>query len=146
MNTGTSQPYPASLAARSSIDLPKYSVSGAAAASSRAPTANSTPASGTSRPKPGPEARDDDRGRLRRQVIDPGVVNPVVTPAVALHPALPQGADHLDGLLQHLQPLAGSQRSPSMCSLSASPLPRPRQKRPSSITAEVAAACAITAG
>ena len=33
-----------------------------------------------------------------------------------------------------------------MCSLSASPLPTPRQKRPSNKTAEVAAAWAITAG
>jgi hypothetical protein len=33
-----------------------------------------------------------------------------------------------------------------MCSLSASPLPTPSAKRPSSSTADVAAACAITAG
>ena len=36
--------------------------------------------------------------------------------------------------------------SPKMCSLSASPLPTPRLKRPSSSTADVAAAWAITAG
>jgi hypothetical protein len=33
-----------------------------------------------------------------------------------------------------------------MCSLSASPLPTPRAKRPSNIAAVVAAACASTAG
>ena len=33
-----------------------------------------------------------------------------------------------------------------MCSLSASPLPTPRTKRPSSRTDEVAAACAMIAG
>ncbi len=38
------------------------------------------------------------------------------------------------------------QASPRMCSLRASPVPTPREKRPSNITAVVAAACASTAG
>jgi hypothetical protein len=41
---------------------------------------------------------------------------------------------------------AGGQRSPMMCSFSASPLPTPSWKRPSSRIEAVAAACAITAG
>ena len=41
---------------------------------------------------------------------------------------------------------ASGQRSPRMCSLSASPLPTPRVKRPSSSTALVAAAWAMIAG
>src|SRR3954471_20158477 len=41
---------------------------------------------------------------------------------------------------------ASGQCSPRMCSLSASPLPTPRLKRPSSMTALVAAAWATTAG
>ena len=36
--------------------------------------------------------------------------------------------------------------SPRIASLSASPLPTPKRKRPSSIAAEVAVACATTAG
>ena len=38
------------------------------------------------------------------------------------------------------------QRSPVMCSLSASPLPTPRKKRPGIMAAEVAAAWAMIAG
>jgi hypothetical protein len=38
------------------------------------------------------------------------------------------------------------QRSPSMCSFRFSPVPTPREKRPSSITFEVAAAWAMIAG
>lgn len=41
---------------------------------------------------------------------------------------------------------AGGQCSPVMCSLSASPVPRPSTNRPLHCTALVAAACAITAG
>ena len=41
---------------------------------------------------------------------------------------------------------ADGHASPRMCSLSASPLPTPSAKRPSSSTADVAAACAMTAG
>ena len=41
---------------------------------------------------------------------------------------------------------ASGQRSPRMCSLSASPEPTPSVKRPSWRTPQVAAACAITAG
>ena len=41
---------------------------------------------------------------------------------------------------------ASGQRSPRMCSLSASPLPTPSPKRPSSITELVAAAWATIAG
>jgi hypothetical protein len=41
---------------------------------------------------------------------------------------------------------ASGQRSPRMCSLRASPLPRPSAKRPSSSTEEVAAAWAMIAG
>jgi len=36
--------------------------------------------------------------------------------------------------------------SPKMCSFSASPVPTPKKNRPGSIVADVAAACAITAG
>ena len=42
-------------------------------------------------------------------------------------------------------PLDG-QRSPRMCSFSASPMPTPRKNRPGIIEATVAAACAMTAG
>src|ERR687898_249286 len=41
---------------------------------------------------------------------------------------------------------ASGQYSPTMCSLSASPAPRPSQKRPGYIASSVAAACAIMAG
>ncbi len=41
---------------------------------------------------------------------------------------------------------ADGHASPKMCSLSASPLPTPNSNRPGSITAEVAAAWAMTAG
>ena len=41
---------------------------------------------------------------------------------------------------------ASGQCSPRMCSLSASPLPTPREKRPSCSTPLVAAAWAMTAG
>ena len=41
---------------------------------------------------------------------------------------------------------ADGQASPKMCSFRASPDPTPSEKRPSSRTADVAAACAITAG
>jgi hypothetical protein len=38
------------------------------------------------------------------------------------------------------------QASPKMCSLSASPVPTPKENRPSNMAAVVAAACATTAG
>ena len=61
--------------------------------------------------------------------------------------AAPQRPDHPDGLLQHLEAhLGDGHRSPKMCSFSASPVPTPSPKRPSSSSALVAAAWATTAG
>src|SRR2546423_34267 len=46
---------------------------------------------------------NDDLGQRVGQVVDPGVLDRVVAPMVALHPAFPQPADDLDRLLEHLR-------------------------------------------
>src|SRR6185437_3523391 len=51
------------------------------------------------------EPGDQDRRYPLRQIVDAGVLHPVVPAAVALHPALPQVADHDHGLLEHLKTL-----------------------------------------
>ncbi len=55
----------------------------------------------------GAEPGDEDRRCLLGQVVDAGVLYAVVAAAVALHPALPERADDLHGLLEHLQALVG---------------------------------------
>src|SRR5205814_9291930 len=54
-----------------------------------------------------PEVGGEDRRRLLWQRVDPGVLDRVVAAVVALEAALPQQADHLHGLLEHLQPYVG---------------------------------------
>jgi hypothetical protein len=54
---------------------------------------------------PVPLRRHQDRWGWVREVVDPGLLDGVVPAPVALAAALPQEPDHLDGLLQHLQPL-----------------------------------------
>ena len=54
-----------------------------------------------------PEAGDEDLRQRLRQVVDAGVLDRVVLAVVALLPALPERADDLDGLLEHLQPHVG---------------------------------------
>ena len=48
---------------------------------------------------------DRDRGRLVRERVDPRLLDGVVRPVVRLVAALPEQAQHLDRLLEHLQPL-----------------------------------------
>jgi hypothetical protein len=55
----------------------------------------------------GAEAGDEDRRRLVGQVVDARVLDRVVRPAMAVLAALPQRADDLDGLLEHLQAHVG---------------------------------------
>jgi hypothetical protein len=64
-----------------------------------------------------------------------------------LHAAVPELAHDGYRLVEHLEPHVG--RWPpvaQVCSLSASPVPTPRKKRPGIIAADVAAAWAMIAG
>src|SRR3712207_1879552 len=51
----------------------------------------------------GTEAGDEDRGRLVREGVDPGVLDPVVLALVVLRATLPQKAYDLYSFLEHLQ-------------------------------------------
>ena len=55
----------------------------------------------------GPKPETSIGGGSARQVVDARVLDRVVAPVVALVAALPQQPDHLDRLLEHLQPNVG---------------------------------------
>jgi hypothetical protein len=76
-----------------------------------------------------------------------GVLDCEVRTTVVDVAALPQQADDLDGLGQHLvTPGRARPPPPTTCSLSRSPAPSPRVKRPSLSRPIVAAFGATTAG
>src|SRR5215216_1164298 len=85
--------------------------------------------------------RHVDRGRRLGHGVEPGALELDVLPRVFDHPAAEEPPNHLDGLHQDAQPRRSLR--PVLADdvlVSASPAPRPNQKRPGYIASSVAAA------